>query len=211
MSKIMIDRALVEQALGALDVAAACIDVYYVPRGKTMPEIEKAQNAFRAAMAQQQAGSWQDGVLEGHLRERERWLAQEQAEPKGGGRLPPPLQAEPVAWRCACGANLYIDAQGRPASKAEPVEPVAWYQKRGQEVLTSHPACWGREDEPWTPLYTAPPQRKPLTDEEIDVATAQERDALLDHIYEYGTAAEGVLERIRKLCRAAAEIGRRMK
>jgi hypothetical protein len=41
------------------------------------------------------------------------------------------------------------------------------------------------------------------------VATAQERDALLDHIYEYGTAAEGVLERIRKLCRAAAEIGRR--
>ena len=47
------------------------------------------------------------------------------------------------------------------AIKAEPAqEPVAWYQKRGQEVLTSHPACWGREDEPWTPLYTAPPQRK---------------------------------------------------
>jgi hypothetical protein len=46
------------------------------------------------------------------------------------------------------------------AQQAEPVEPVAWYQKRGQEVLTSHPACWGREDEPWTPLYTAPPQRK---------------------------------------------------
>ena len=51
-------------------------------------------------------------------------LAQ-QAEPKGGGRLPPPLQAEPVAWRCACGANLYIDADGAPRSKAEPVEPVA--------------------------------------------------------------------------------------
>jgi hypothetical protein len=49
--------------------------------------------------------------------------------------------------------------------------------------------------------HTAPPQRPPLTDEEIDKATAQERDALLDHIYEYGTAAEGVLERIRKLCR----------
>lgn len=42
----------------------------------------------------------------------------------------------------------------------------------------------------------------PLTEEEIDRATAQARDALLDHIYEYGTAAEGVLERIRKLCRA---------
>ncbi len=48
----------------------------------------------------------------------------------------------------------------------------------------------------------APPARQPLTDEEIDKATAQERDALLDHIYEYGTAAEGVLERARKLCRA---------
>jgi hypothetical protein len=38
MSKIMIDRALVEQALGALDVAAACIDVYYVPRGKKVTQ-----------------------------------------------------------------------------------------------------------------------------------------------------------------------------
>lgn len=28
-------------------------------------------------------------------------------------------------------------------------------------------------------------------------------DALLDHIYEYGTAAEGVLERAAKLCQAA--------
>ena len=50
------------------------------------------------------------------------------------------------------------------AQQDEPVqEPVAWYQKRGQEVLTSHPACWGREDEPWTPLYTATTQRKPET------------------------------------------------
>jgi hypothetical protein len=56
--------------------------------------------ALRTALAQQQAGSWQDGVLEGHLRERERWLAQEQAEPKGGGRLPPPLQAEPDLSLC---------------------------------------------------------------------------------------------------------------
>ena len=60
------------------------------------------------------------------------------------------------------------DRYTAPPQQAEPVqEPVAWYQKRGQEVLTSHPACWGREDEPWTPLYTAPPQRKPLTEEEI--------------------------------------------
>ena len=28
-------------------------------------------------------------------------------------------QAEPVAWRCTCGANLYIGADGAPRSKAE--------------------------------------------------------------------------------------------
>jgi hypothetical protein len=44
------------------------------------------------------------------------------AQQEGGGRLPPPLQAEPVAWRCACGANLYIDADDAPRSKAEPVQ-----------------------------------------------------------------------------------------
>jgi hypothetical protein len=164
---------------------------------------------------------------------------------------PPPLQAEPVAWRCTCGANLYIDADGAPRSKAEPVtedmkSAVRWapssayWSERLREFFgpdaregidalerriagAQEPVAWihtdpdkprvrfleWREDEPgyrgrWvkTPLYLAPPQRKPLTEEEVDAATAQERDALLDHIYEYGTAAEGVLERIRKLCRA---------
>ena len=42
MTQITIDRALVEQGLEALDVAASCIDGYYVPRGKTtLPEIER--------------------------------------------------------------------------------------------------------------------------------------------------------------------------
>ena len=106
-------RKAAQQALWALQ--------YHVEMTWPIDRTSEAIFNLRAALAQQQAGSWQDGVLEGHLRERERWLAQEQAEP---------------------------------------VEPEAWYQKRGQEVLTSHPACWGREDEPWTPLYTAPPQRK---------------------------------------------------
>jgi len=48
----------------------------------------------------------------------------------------------------------------------------------------------------------APPQRPLMTDEELDQTTAQARDDLLDHIYEYGTTAEGILERVRKLCRA---------
>ena len=171
-------RKAARQALWALQ--------YHVEMTWPIDRTSEAIFNLRAALAQQQAGSWQDGVLEGHLRERERWLAQEQAEPKGGGRLPPPLQAEPdlslcpqcngpadnghdrsippspylctkcmaempqpsynvtvvddahpngipleqwqnkpVAWRCACGANLYIGADGAPRSKAESVEPVA--------------------------------------------------------------------------------------
>ena len=51
-------------------------------------------------------------------------------------------------------------------------------------------------------LYTTPQQRKPLTDEQIDKAIQSAGDALLDHIYEYGTAAEGVTERIRAVARA---------
>ena len=77
------------------------------------------------------------------------------------------------------------------AQQDEPVqEPVAWYQKRGQEVLTSHPACWGREDEPWTPLYTAPPQRQPQT---IDEAMQQPR--ALAQAYENGYKAGVATER----------------
>ena len=64
----------------------------------------------------------------------------------------------------AAKAVLHDNLRAALAQQDEPVqEPVAWYQKRGQEVLTSHPACWGREDEPWTPLYTATTQRKPET------------------------------------------------
>ena len=89
--------------------------------------------------------------------------------------------------------------------KSEPAqEPVAWmvYTEDGKSVcVTDNPADFADEHRA-LPLYTAPPQRPPLTDEEIDKAVAQERDALLDHIYEYGTLAEGVLERIRRLARA---------
>ena len=112
-------------------------------------------------------------------------------------------------WVEECNAAVMaLDA----ALKAQPEpaqEPVAWmvYTEDGKSVcVTDNPADFADEHRALPlytePLFTTPPQRPPLTDEEIDKATAQERDALLDHIYEYGTAAEGVLERIRKLCRA---------
>ncbi|MFE8033808.1 hypothetical protein [Thiohalocapsa marina] len=44
---------------------------------------------------------------------------------------------------------------------------------------------------------------EPMTDEEIDAVTADARDELLDYIYEYGTSAEGVLSRVRRIARDA--------
>jgi hypothetical protein len=115
----------------------------------------------------------------------------QQAEPKGGGRLPPPLQAEPVtedmksAVRWAPSSAYWserlreffgpdaregIDALERRIAGAQ--EPVAWIHTDPDKPRVRF-LEW-REDEPgyrgrWvkTPLYLAPPQRKPLTDEEI--------------------------------------------
>ena len=55
MTQVTIDRALVEQALEALDVAASCIAGFRWSSSPTdtPPEIEKAQKALRAALAQQ--------------------------------------------------------------------------------------------------------------------------------------------------------------
>jgi hypothetical protein len=53
-----------------------------------------------------------------------------------------------------------------------------------------------------SPLYTSPPASKPLADEQIDNTTHKQVDDLLDHIYEYGTAAEGINFRVRGIARA---------
>ena len=46
------------------------------------------------------------------------------------------------------------------------------------------------------------PRREPLTDEQINVVTAAARDALMDHVYEHGTVAEGQQRFIRQIARA---------
>jgi hypothetical protein len=188
--------------------------------------------------AQQQAGSWQDGVLEGHLRERERWLAQEQAEPKGGGRLPPPLQAEPDLSLCpqcngpadnghdrsipphpylctkcmaempqpSYNATVVDDAHpnGIPLEQWQnkPVQkPVAWrYQDaRGNYRYRGYVAGFDVEYailKP-VPLFTAPPQRKPLTDEEIyDMYNEPRSDAEMVAFARAVEAAHGIKERV---------------
>lgn len=42
---------------------------------------------------------------------------------------------ERMCWKCVCGANLYIDSNGAPASKAEPVkqEPKKWVDLTNEE------------------------------------------------------------------------------
>lgn len=45
-------------------------------------------------------------------------------------------------------------------------------------------------------------QWKPLTDAEMDAAIADARDALLDHVYEHGTVAEGTVRLARNIGRA---------
>ena len=61
------------------------------------------------------------------------------------------------------------------AQQAEPVqEPVAWMRhdnRVAEESYSRTQFSRGRDKPPigtWTPLYPAPPQRKPLTQEEID-------------------------------------------
>jgi hypothetical protein len=76
-----------------------------------------------------------------------------QDEPKGGGKLPPPLQAEPVQ------------------------EPVAWMTHTNDLLPLFHKnrkAALNWQTQP-TPLYTAPPRREwqGLTEEEIDCWTPE--------------------------------------
>lgn len=49
---------------------------------------------------------------------------------------------------------------------AEADEPVAWYYEReGESAISFAPAR--DPDKPWRPLYTHPPRREPLTEEQI--------------------------------------------
>tara|TARA_R110000868_G_scaffold39383_1_gene137266 strand:- start:2879 stop:3343 length:465 start_codon:yes stop_codon:yes gene_type:complete len=88
--------------------------------------------------------------------------------------------AEPA---CCCGepsAPGIVHRTDGPCHMAEPVqEPVAWrtfdgeggYDHRTYEDNEDYAAEWAKRNPRhvgWVePLYTAPPQRKPLTDEEI--------------------------------------------
>ena len=47
------------------------------------------------------------------------------------------------------------------------IEPMAWLRKRDNTLAVNDGGVFGDE---WTPLYARPPQRKPLTEEDIELA-----------------------------------------
>ena len=53
------------------------------------------------------------------------------------------------------------------AALEQQAEPVAWWHKKS-DTFTSESLISNFKE--WTPLYTAPPQRKPLTGEQIEFA-----------------------------------------
>ena len=145
MTTITLPRATVEQALEALE-AAEFHAKRRIPDASIEVAVQPAITALRAALAQQ-------------------------AKPQGCDHCNHPLYA---ATRCrVCG---------RVTQQAEPVEPVAW--RWGYRSVTTGEMDWRGYVEIaadpnlrspaiiMEPLYTAPPQRKPLTEEEIDAIAA---------------------------------------
>ena len=83
-------------------------------------------------------------------------------------------EQEPVAFKCG-DATVYIKPPvygTPPPQRKEPEqEPVAWKNNRSERVI-GHKPFEILDD--WTPLYTTPPQRKPLTRERlVEMAYAQ--------------------------------------
>lgn len=92
------------------------------------------------------------------------------------------------AFKCACGANLYVDEDGYPRSRAQPEqEPVAKVCHDLDGHIGWNPKLTQLPDE-GTLLYTKPPQRKPLTEEQLEMIW---RDGPYDHgtLYDFKLAA----------------------
>ena len=69
-------------------------------------------------------------------------------------------------WRTDQG-DLAIEALRTALAQPEP-EPVAWMHNMIDDVIIKHrPTDITRNAGRWTALYTAPPQRKPLSDAEM--------------------------------------------
>jgi hypothetical protein len=124
-----------------------------VPKeGSTSAKVNAAITSLREAIEQaEQAQQWQSTADKVQLKK----------EPAKGGLLPE--QAQPMAKRepeIAIGLDAIHKLQQPIAQERQP-QPVAWKDKTYGNL---HHQNYGNS----IPLYTAPPPRQPLTDEEID-------------------------------------------
>ena len=107
---------------------------------------------------------------------------------------PTPAAAATALLPCPfCGSDEVSKSRGEKGDGSD------WFYVECESCA----AC--AEPEQWNQRADAAPQpakREPLTDEEIDNTTRKQVDYLLDHIYEYGTAAEGINYRVRAIARA---------
>jgi hypothetical protein len=74
-------------------------------------------------------------------------------------------QALEVLIKASSYYDTYAEIAALKAALAEPVEPVAWQWLDTGTFRKKLPKT--AERCAWNPLYATPPQRKPLTDEEI--------------------------------------------
>jgi len=75
------------------------------------------------------------------------------------------IDAVDPAWLPPVGMALY---RSPTINKTETVEPVAWlHEWDGTALLNTVPPDYYGDHWKHTPLYTAPPQRTPLTDEQL--------------------------------------------
>ncbi len=138
---------------------------------------------------------------------------------------------QPVAWRIVDGEGDYCYSTEPPTDFSvkwsakygrvyEPLfasPPVQAEQPAAQEKRVRDPLIGGnvayaarmhrerefaRIDRVVATLAKQAAQQSEPSNEAIDAATRDATDALLDHIYEHGTAAEGIRPRVRAIARA---------
>jgi len=161
---ITVDRAVIEQALEALEA----MNPY--PASKE-DQRNKAITALRIALEQPE----QEPVAT--------------VTSKTGAEISMSWWHEPAL---PVGTKLYTAPQRRPEQ-----EPVAWIQPKTVDAYLrpdlGYETC-SKSDYGAFPVYTAPPQRKPLTDEEIEVLAQKHLQAFAQFIGAGEVHYEGEIE-----------------
>lgn len=111
--------------------------------------------------------------------------------------------AKPERHFCErCGKRLSQDGihTCTPPQQAEPVEPVAWRSENanppgGYVIFQQYPQALADLGKQIQPLYAAPPQRKPLTQEQLyalydEHATHQEEGPAMSGWFDFARAIE---------------------